>query len=245
MDDTLFHGLVAESDEVLFDSLHFTARAERISKTIARMRSEYPEVAYGDVNWQRIRPWREFVAQFFDDPAHITYLDRINHVIIEFSVGFNGNQSAAMLLMAWLAGSLGWNIVVGSYERQGLSRSARYERSSASGEQPREIKFEIHVREQVDCLPGELTGVRLETTGDPPEAIFEAKRAVGGFVDVRELTPTRFAERCLLLNLPMESNVISSELDAPRLDRQYQRALQVLDALVASEATSPITNQNS
>ena len=34
LDDSLFRALVGECDEILFDSLHFTARAERINNTI-------------------------------------------------------------------------------------------------------------------------------------------------------------------------------------------------------------------
>jgi hypothetical protein len=83
-------------------------------------------------------------------------------------------------------------------------------------------------------MPGELTGVRIETADDLPEAVFQAMRAVGGFVDVKELTLNRFNERCLVLNIPQESNVITSELDAPRRDRSYHRALELLDALVSA-----------
>lgn len=234
LDDSLFRALVGECDEILFDSLHFTARAERINNTIERLRQEYPDVSFGDVNWQRIRPWREFVAQFFDDPANLPYLDTIARVEIEFSVGFNGNQSAAVLLMAWLASSLGWQVVPGSYQREGFKRTARFEHPSKRNDNQREIQVMIHVREQEDCLPGELTGVRIQTAGDAPDATFQVKRSVGGFADVRELTPMRYSERCAPLNIPHESNVITSELDAPRRDRNYHRALELLDALVAS-----------
>ncbi len=234
LDDVLFRALVGECDQILFDSSHFTARAERINNTIARLRLDYPDVSFGDVNWQRIRPWREVIAQFFDDPANLAYLNTITHVQIEFSVGLNGNQSAAVLLMAWLASSLGWNVVPGSYQRQETQRTARFQHTRAGSESAGEIQVTIMVREQEDCLPGELSGVRIETSDDLPEAVFQGMRAVGGFVDVRELTLNRFSERCLRLAIPSESSVIASELDAPRRDRNYHRALELLDALVAS-----------
>lgn len=233
LEDRLFRALVAECDQILFDSQHFTARAERINNTIASLRLNYPSVSFGDVNWQRIRPWREFVAQFFDDPANLAYLDTITRVKIEFSIGFGGNQSAAVLFMAWLASSLGWRVVHGSYQREGFTRTARFERTNYDDESKREIEITINVREQEDCLPGELTGVRIETMDDLPESVFQAMRAVGGFVDVRELTLNRYTERCMTLKIPSESNVITSELDAPRRDRNYHRALELLDALVA------------
>jgi glucose-6-phosphate dehydrogenase assembly protein OpcA len=236
LEDPLFRVLVGDCDQILFDSQHFTARAERINNTIAALRLDYPDVSFGDVNWQRIRPWRELVAQFFDDPANIDYLETITRVVIEFSVGFNGNQSAAVLMMAWLASSLGWRVVYGSYHREGLVRRARFERARYGSRDKREIEFIINVREQDDCMPGELTGVRIETSDDLPESVFQALRAVGGLVDVRELTLNRFSERCLFLNVPHESTVITAELDAPRRDRNYHRALELLDSLLGSAA---------
>lgn len=231
LDDPLFRALVGECEQILFDSARFTARAERINNTITHLRLAYPHVSCGDVNWQRIRPWREFVAQFFDDPASLMYLDTVVKVEIECSLGLDGNQSAAILMMAWLASSLGWRAVPGSYERAGTERRARFESRAYGMEQAREIQVVIHVREQPDCMPGELTGVRLECEGDPPSAIFQVKRAVGGFVDVQELSLNRYVERCSTLRLPTESSVISAELDAPRRDRNYHRALELLDTL--------------
>ena len=233
LDDLLFRALVGECDQILFDSARFTARAERVNNTIARLRLDFPQVSFGDVNWQRIRPWRELVAQFFDDPGNMVYLEMLRKVEIEFSVGMGGNQSAAVLLMAWLASSLGWRAVPGSYQREGLTRRARFASRAYESEEPREIEVLIRVREQPDCMPGELTGVRLESSGEPPDAIFQVKRAVGGFVDVQELSPNRFVERCSTLRLPEESSVLVAELDAPRRDRNYHRALELLDALVS------------
>lgn len=233
LDDPLFRALVGECDQILFDSAHFTARAERVNNTISRLRLDYPNVSFGDVNWQRSRSWREFVAQFFDDHGNLNYLDALSRVEIEFSVGMDGNQSAAILLMAWLASTLGWRAVPGSYQRDGHNRMARFETRTYESEQPLEIQVTIKVREQPDCMPGELTGVRLETGGDPPDAIFQAKRAVGGFVDVQELSINRYVERCTTLYIPAESSVLAAELDAPRRDRNYHRALELLDTLVS------------
>ena len=233
LEDRLFRALVGEADQILFDSANFTARAERVNNTIARLRLDYPHVSFGDVNWQRIRPWRELVAQFFDDPGSMTHLDQIARVQIEFSVGLNGNQSAAVLMMAWLASSLGWRVAPGSYQREGLHRTARFISRAYEQETEREIEVVIRVREQADCTPGELTGVRLETPGDPAAAIFQIKRSAGGFADIQELSPNRYVERCTTLHVPHESSVLVAELDAPRRDRNYHRALELLDSLVS------------
>ncbi len=234
LDDRLFRALVGEADQILFDSAHFTARAERVNNTIARLRLDYPQVSFGDVNWQRIRPWRELVAQFFDDPGSMTFLDRLTRVQIEFSAGLNGNQSAAILMMAWLASSLGWRVTPGSYARDGMNRHARFSGRGYESADAREIQATIRVREQSDCAPGELTGIRLETAGEAPDAIFQVKRLAGGLAEIQELSPNRYVERCTALRVPHESSVVAAELDAPRQDRNYHRALELLDHLVSS-----------
>lgn len=228
LDDKLFAALVGECDQILFDSVRFTARAERVNRLIFELRVKYPHVSFGDVNWPRILPWRELVAQFFDDPANWPYLDNIRCVEIEFSRGAGGNQSQALLLMGWLAGALGWHVVHGSYQRDDLTRSARFVQGD------HQVWVTIRLREQEDCLPGSLTGVRIEARGEP-DGIFQIKRTAGGFVEIVEIAGSRTRQRCATLVIPAESAVIASELDARRRDRNYHRALKVLADLIGSQ----------
>jgi glucose-6-phosphate dehydrogenase assembly protein OpcA len=226
-DDQLFPALVGAADQILFDSAHFTGRAERINKFINDLQVRHPHISFGDINWQRTRTWRELVAQFFDDPANLDYLQNVRCVEIEFSSGGVGNQSQALLLMAWLASALGWRVERGSYRREGGKRFAQLKQ----GTEP--VEVEIMQRDVADCMPGGLTGVRIEAHGDP-SAVFEIKRTPGGFADIRETTGQRTLERCATLMIPEESTVISSELDAPRRDRNYNRAQEILQELVGA-----------
>jgi hypothetical protein len=84
-------------------------------------------------------------------------------------------------------------------------------------------------------MPGELTGVQIDADGDP-SCVLEIKRAVGGYVDIKQTAGTKSFERCATLMIPEDSAVVTSELDAPRTDRNYHRALELLDALI-SQAT--------
>ena len=118
LDDRLFFELMNECDQILFDSSHFTARSERINQVIARLRKEYDWVSFGDANWQRLLPWRELLAQFFDDPANLEYLNHNTSLEVLFAAGEGGNQSQPMLMMAWLASVLDWQVVRGSYRRE-------------------------------------------------------------------------------------------------------------------------------
>lgn len=224
-EDRIFAALVNESDVFMFDSAQFTARAEKVNRVIARLRQKYNLSSFGDINWQRIRAWREFIAQFFDDPGNLSYLERIAEFDIEYSVGFGGNQSQAVLLMGWLASTLNWTPVPGSYGRDGMSRRARFKQGD------HEVAVRINVREQPDCMPGELSGVRIAAEGEP-NAVFQIKRAVGGFVDIQDQKGTRLMERCATLHIPEDSMVIASELDSPNRNRNYHRAVELIEQLV-------------
>lgn len=232
LEDRLFHALVNECDQILFDSQHFTARAERVNNTIARLRQDYPQVSFGDVNWQRIRPWRELTAQFFDDQTNLAYLDAVTHVEVDFSVGLGGNQSAAILFIGWLASSLGWDVVHGSYQRDGQKRIMRFQRAADGKKDGLELEVIVLVRSQPDCMPGELTGVRLSAQPEIP-ATFELSRVVGGFVESKYTIGSKSMERTVTLVIPEDSNVVTSELDAVRRDRNYHRSLELIDELVS------------
>jgi len=78
-----------------------------------------------------------------------------------------------------------------------------------------------------------LTGIRLATPGEAPDAIFQVKRIEGGLADIQELSPNRYVKRNAALRVPHESSVLVAELDAPRRDRNYHRALELLDSLVS------------
>lgn len=227
LDDRLFFELMNECDQILFDSSHFTARSERINQVIARLRREYDWVSFGDANWQRLLPWRELLAQFFDDPANLEYLNHNTALEVQFAAGAGGNQSQPMLMMAWLASILDWQVVRGSYRREGADRTAQFR------EDAHHVEILIRAVPAEDAAPGELAGVILRAEGRVP-AEFSITRARGGYVDCKATVGTKVSERIATLALPEEVTVVTMELTAPRRDRNYHRALQVLEDLTVA-----------
>jgi glucose-6-phosphate dehydrogenase assembly protein OpcA len=66
-------------------------------------------VAVRDLNWSRVTPWRELVAEFFDSPSDRHYLDEIAEVEVARSVAAPGNiPTRTLLLTGWLASRLHW-----------------------------------------------------------------------------------------------------------------------------------------
>jgi glucose-6-phosphate dehydrogenase assembly protein OpcA len=59
----------------------------------------------GDLNWDRLLPWRELVAQFWDVPAWRTRLRSLDRVEIDLGkpAGGRSNRAQGLLMAGWLA----------------------------------------------------------------------------------------------------------------------------------------------
>jgi glucose-6-phosphate dehydrogenase assembly protein OpcA len=122
----LFDRLVGISDRMIVDSAEFE-RLEGNLSTLARIsRSRHYRCAVSDLNWQRLGPWRELTAQFFDPVPLQPYLRGISHLLIEYAgheangqtVGVS-NPAQALLLVGWMASVLGWSLVPGQQKKSG------------------------------------------------------------------------------------------------------------------------------
>ncbi len=126
-DHNLFDALSALSHRIIVDSSTFLAPEESIC-TLSSLLQAYPDSALSDLNWGRITPWRELVAQFFDVAEYKPYLAGIDHIEIEHAVfpfalpirteqgDVSPNPICALLLAGWLKASLGWKLSPGTHD---------------------------------------------------------------------------------------------------------------------------------
>lgn len=122
-DEAVFHNLSNISSRVIVDSSTFFRPEEGI-RQLSSVLQATSNAALSDLNWARITPWRELVAQFFDAPEYRPYLQGVDHIEVEHAVqpphtGQNGqvgqidsspNTTCALLLAAWLKTRLGWHL---------------------------------------------------------------------------------------------------------------------------------------
>ncbi|WP_165423727.1 glucose-6-phosphate dehydrogenase assembly protein OpcA [Ktedonosporobacter rubrisoli] len=120
----VFSRLADVSSRVIIDSNNFADPEQGIS-TVSTLIRELPNSgALSDLNWGRITPWRQLVAQFFDSPEYKPYLAGINRIEIEYAVaasdetasGASGqtaspNPIRSWLMAGWLKTSLNWRLV--------------------------------------------------------------------------------------------------------------------------------------
>src|SRR5437660_683059 len=81
-DDIIFRSLVELSNRVIVDSTSFF-NPEQDIQALAALFQASPNCALSDLNWGRITPWRQLVAQFFDVAEYRPYLAGITSIEIE------------------------------------------------------------------------------------------------------------------------------------------------------------------
>jgi len=93
-------------DGVTWVDLHHTVPA--VSDYFSRFAGK---VAFTNFNWSRLRPWREYTADFFDAGAFAKEVWELNRVRVEYMAlpGLEeGYQFRTLLYVAWLAAQLEW-----------------------------------------------------------------------------------------------------------------------------------------
>lgn len=105
-----FTDLIRSAQKLIIDSATFTPTPEAFRQVLAISRSERRTCAVSDLNWMRLWPWLEVVAQFFDHQNLHPHLYGIQSVVVEYAKGSEGEQASptqAALMAAWLFSRLG------------------------------------------------------------------------------------------------------------------------------------------
>ncbi len=202
-DTSIFRQLIASSSRIIIDSNDFTAPEERIQK-LSEILQDAPDSALSDLNWGRITPWRELIAQFFDVADYRPYLVNANTIEIEHaaipqtgktdqaSTAILSNPIRVFLLAAWLQICLGWQQSAEdssyTYDAQTETYSWHMTKRQASGplvtsqagksaSGTREsIDITIRPRLQAELHPGDICLVRLTSETNETPAVFTIDR---------------------------------------------------------------------
>ena len=126
--------------------------------------------AVNDLNWLRLRSWRESLAMVFDPPSR---RDALAHVV-QLDIDVEGdNPVKGLLLAAWMADRLGWHLIASraipadsgsSSESGGIA--AEFERTDGVSVRFRLMPVPMGMPK---AHPGAIVGLRLicEPTGRP------------------------------------------------------------------------------
>jgi glucose-6-phosphate dehydrogenase assembly protein OpcA len=227
LDDHLFRVLDDTADRLIVDSARFRRPVETLARLAERIsRSPRPgEAALSDLNWARLTPWRELIAQFFDAPHLQSYLPALTEVSIEYCPGARDrpNPCQALLLAGWLVSRLGWHYT----DSQPLQpqRGRPGYRLSLEGPQP--VGILLRPGPPDPASTGDVTSVRLVAGAGLPPARFTVNRADDGVcavttVHVEGMKPV---SRVAGMEPPTEAQLLSQNLDVLGRDPIYEAAL--------------------
>lgn len=260
--DNTFSNLMDLSDRVIFDSTGFF-NPEQDMRTLAELSEAYPNSALSDLNWGRITPWLQLVAQFFDTPEYRPYLSGVNSIEVEHAVipvmaqvrteqgDVSPNPARALLLAGWLKTRLGWTIAEdasghhhdtasGTYHWD-MERSPRATRMLTS---PRNKagrgNASISIRPQVqsEMRPGSICLVRLNSNIENKHATFTISLSgdTEHVLTSIELAQEVRAKRLVSLSaVHNESELLHDELEMVSHDYLFEQILREVTQLLEEE----------
>lgn len=113
-EDKLFDRLAQMADRIVIDSAAFDHPYDDLLRLRKMIIDESRPMRVSDLNWGRLTTWRTLLSSFWDVPDYRPFLDKLDHVTIEYrppSADPNEVASKALLLAGWLASRLRWEIV--------------------------------------------------------------------------------------------------------------------------------------
>ena len=242
-DEYLFKNLTDLTDRLIVDSATFENPEGTLSKMSQRLKTNWPKIACTDMNWGRLTPWRDMVAQFFDLPTQRPYLDRISRVTVDVALSQRGgvNRAQGLFVAGWLASRLGWEPVEPTYELvhsekgEDLPPSARL--SMKVGKRPITVLINAGPWKS-DYVPGEIDGIKLEVLGDDGkevEATFSVElsdkedECAWIRTEIKDIDPV---VRAIQMDPPGRAELLDFELEVFSHDKVYDEALEMVGTFI-------------
>jgi glucose-6-phosphate dehydrogenase assembly protein OpcA len=174
-----------------------------------------------DLNWERMLPWRELIAQFWDVPGWRSALRGLDRVEIDLGrpPGGRSNRSQGLLVAGWLASRLGWTPQRIQRLSNGYTLTARRPGGS--------VAFEIRIAP--DALAG-LRAVRFHVDTARHHSSWEIRAAADECADVavhRDGNPLG-APRVARLETFSEPELVAGALDTLRGEMIFEDALDAV-----------------
>lgn len=101
-----FAAMAALADRVILDSAASEDAGSSLGE-LAGLIGERGTPAIGDLQWVALTPWRTLLSELFGSPERTGTLDEIYRVEVMYGPG---GESRTLLLLGWLASTLGWRL---------------------------------------------------------------------------------------------------------------------------------------
>ena len=142
-------------DSLVIDSTRFEAPYRSFMELTRLGESSHHKLGVADLQWARLEPWRETVAQFFSPADRRPFMNGISEVGVDYVGEGRGNRVGASLLIGWFASALGWKLQKAAAGAGGIV-AAHF---AADGWRPVEVAFRSVPKEQM--AQGEISAIRV------------------------------------------------------------------------------------
>jgi glucose-6-phosphate dehydrogenase assembly protein OpcA len=226
-----FDQILRVTQHVIVDTARFSPDGTHLQDLAAWLRTFSGRIQLTDLNWSRITPWRQLIAQCFDSPDRRPYLDRLSEVRIEYeqdSARLATQRAQALLLTGWLASRLGWEFL--RSERREEAQPRIFYFNSAAGR----VKVERNLK-RVENPCGVCFTIEFRSEG-ASAATFSFTRGPDGKVvrTLAEVPGSLPAGRSVRLEILNEAEILNEELKLGVRDRGYEEALSVVARMIAA-----------
>jgi glucose-6-phosphate dehydrogenase assembly protein OpcA len=244
-DDPVFNQLVAFGDRLVVNASDFRDLPAGLRRLAAIRRRS----GVGDIAWERLAPWQELTAQFFDAPRFRRYLPNLSRLLIKYAVPEPGGKghggpdreivsgvpspaAGALLYAGWIATRLAWKR---AEWREPLSPGGM--RTVLEGRYEM-VDLAIDPVPTSAVPPGELLSVRLRSFGEAGSAEFIVDRPGREAIIATNADGMTAYLRRIPLEPETEAEVLRRQLVLDRRDLTYEDALRAAAILASSTAES-------
>jgi glucose-6-phosphate dehydrogenase assembly protein OpcA len=245
-DDPVFNQLVEFGDRLVINASDF----RDLPSGLKRLAGIRRRAGVGDIAWERLVPWQELTAQFFDAPRFRRYLPNLSRLLIKYAVPDDGGAGArpadrpeadddlvpgvrspgagALLYAGWIATRLAWKRATWreplTPDGRRLVLEGRYEM----------VDLAIDPVPTAAIPPGELLSVRLRSLGEAGSAEFIVDR----FSEEATIATNADGMTANLRRIPLqpesEAEVLRRQLALDQRDLTYEDALRAAVILAAT-----------
>ncbi|MDO8614502.1 MAG: glucose-6-phosphate dehydrogenase assembly protein OpcA [Dehalococcoidia bacterium] len=216
--------MLETADHFIVDSARF-ASANGLLK-LAQLCEANPGCSIGDLNWERLEPWREMLVRQCEGTSLRRYLPDVRDVKIAFASNRGAQASAqAFLLLGWLASRWGWD-TAGAIRADGDAMSLPQDGGDISVEmRPRpyagvEDGWLVSLSLRCPAGGGRDASISVSRIGDPLHLVVHVQEPEGSLEDHALTEPCD------------EPGMLLKQLVAPRHNPEYADALRLAVPLV-------------
>lgn len=233
-DDETFQAVAAMCQRVIVDSATFL-HPEQDIQTLARYCQAAHGVALSDLNWGRLTPWRQLLAQFFDVGEYLPFLAGVQRIEIEYAAAPTSapEPTGALLLAGWLKARLDLRLAARHEQHPSGRDRGTYHWLLLLPPARSETQVQIRPHIQANLHPGSIYLVRLTCRAAERQATFTIRRETDDYV----LTSVESAQQphpIRTVNLPArheQRDLLHQELEIMVHDLFFEQTLQELALL--------------